>query len=91
MIVLISFLVIYAGAIAQGYYTVPRVSEVEPEFLPHVFIYTGVAMILVGYLGFFASKSESKVGLLAYIVFCLILLANFIIFTLLLNYGSQGL
>jgi Tetraspanin family len=88
VIVLLSFLVIYAGQIAKTYYSVPQVSEAEPEFLPHIFIYTGIAMIIVAYLGFFASKSESKMGLLAYIIFCAILLANFSVFTFLLKYGS---
>lgn len=91
VIVTISFLIIYAGSIAQGYYSVPQVSEAEPEFLPQVFIYTGVAMILVAYLGFFASKSESKMGMLAYIYVCVVLLLNFFIFTVLLKYGSQAL
>lgn len=48
-------------------------------------------MILVAYLGFFASKAESKVGLISYTGFCVILLINFLIFTVLLNYGSQAL
>ena len=34
VIVLISFLIIYAGAIARSYYQVPYVEETEPEFLP---------------------------------------------------------
>jgi hypothetical protein len=34
VIILISFLIIYAGAIAKGYYNVPYVQETEPEFLP---------------------------------------------------------
>lgn len=34
VIILISFLIIYAGAIAKGYYNVPYVAETEPEFLP---------------------------------------------------------
>ena len=46
---------------------------------------------MVAFLGFFASRSESKVGLLAYITFCAVLLANFIIFTMLLSDGSQTL
>ena len=91
MLVIIAYLIIYAGSIATGYYKIPQVSEAEPEFLPQVFIYTGLAMILVSYLGFFASKNESKLGLLAYILFCIFLLANFAIFTFLLNYGSQSL
>ena len=48
-------------------------------------------MIMVAYLGFFASKAESKMGLIAYIVVCVLLLANFVIFTFLLKYGSQAL
>ena len=48
-------------------------------------------MIMVAYIGFFVSKAESKIGLLAYILLCVILLANFIIFTILLNYGSIAL
>lgn len=88
VIVAISFLVIYAGSIAQTYYSVPQVSEAEPEFLPAIFIYTGIAMIMVAYLGFFSAKSEHKNGLLAYIVCCCFLLANFFVFTFLLKYGS---
>lgn len=91
VIILISFLIIYAGAIANTYYAVPQVSEAEPEFLPQVFIFTGLAMILVAYIGFFASKTESKFGLLAYILLCVFLLANFIIFTMLLNSGANTL
>lgn len=34
VIVLISFLVIYAGDVAKGYYQVPWVQESEPELLP---------------------------------------------------------
>lgn len=45
-------------------------------------------MIMVAFLGFFASKAESKTGLIAYSVFCVVLLVNFLIFTVLLNYGS---
>jgi len=41
-------------------------------------------MVLVAYLGFFASRSESKAGMLAYIYVCLVLLLNFFIFTVLL-------
>ncbi len=91
VLVIISYLIIYAGTIAKGYYSIPQVSEAEPEFLPQVFIYTGLAMIIVSYIGFFASKNESKFGLIAYILFCVFLLANFAIFTFLLNYGSSSL
>lgn len=45
-------------------------------------------MILVAFLGFFASKAESKLGLISYTIFCAILLINFLIFTVLLNFGS---
>lgn len=48
-------------------------------------------MILVAYLGFFASKAESKLGLISYTVFCVILMINFLIFIVLLNFGSQVL
>jgi hypothetical protein len=54
-------------------------------------VFTGVAMILVAFLGFFASKNESKIGLIAYTVFCVLLMLNFMIFTLLLNLGSNVL
>lgn len=91
VIVLVSFLIIYAGAIAKSYYTVPYVEETEPEYLPQVLIFTGVAMILVAYLGFFASRAESKVGLISYTIFCVILMVNFLIFIVLLNFGSQVL
>ena len=66
-------------------------SEAEPEFLPQVLIFTGVAMIVVAFLGFFASKAESKLGLMAFTIFCVVLLVNFLIFTVLLNFGSQAL
>ena len=88
---IISYLIIYSGSIAKGYYRIPQVSEAEPEFLPQVFIYTGIAMIFVSFIGFFASKNESKFGLVAYILLCVLLLANFAIFTFLLNYGSVSL
>jgi hypothetical protein len=88
VIILISFLIIYAGSIAKGYYNVPYVQETEPEFLPHVLIFTGIAMILVAYLGYFASKAESKLGLVSYSIFCIFLMLNFLIFIVLLNFGS---
>jgi hypothetical protein len=91
VLVLISFLIIYAGAIAKSYYSVPYVEETEPEYLPQVLIFTGIAMILVAYLGFIASRAESKLGLIAYTVFCVILMINFLIFIVLLNFGSQVL
>jgi hypothetical protein len=55
VIVMISFLIIYAGAIAKGYYQVPWVQESEPDFLPQVLMFTGVGMIMVAFLGFFSS------------------------------------
>jgi hypothetical protein len=88
VVVLIAFLIVYSGWIARNYYKVPKVEEAEPEFLPQVLIFTGVATALVAYLGFFASKAESKVGLMSYTVFCFVLMANFLIFTVLLNFGS---
>jgi hypothetical protein len=91
VLICISYLIIYAGSIANGYYSIPQVSEAEPDFLPQVFIYTGLAMICVAYIGFFASKNESKIGLVGYILLCVFLLANFTIFTFLLNYGSTSL
>lgn len=91
VILTIAFLVLYAGSIAQSYYPVPQVSEAEPEFLPRVFKVTGQAMALVAYLGFYASRSESKLGMLAYIYVCGVLLVNFFIFTILLQYGSLDL
>ena len=45
-------------------------------------------MTLVAFLGFLAAKAESKIGLLSYTAFCVILLVNFLIFTVLLNFGS---
>jgi hypothetical protein len=54
-------------------------------------MFTGVAMILVAFLGFFASRAESKLGITTYTVLCVILMANFLIFTVLLNFGSQVL
>jgi len=48
-------------------------------------------MIFVSFIGFFVSKNESKFGLVVYILFCVLLLANFTIFTFLLNYGSVSL
>jgi hypothetical protein len=81
-------MIIYSGQIAADYYEVPKVEEAEPEYLPQVLIFTGVAMILVAYLGFFASRMESKLGLMTYTTLCVILMANFMIFTVLLNFGS---
>lgn len=48
-------------------------------------------MILVAFLGFLASKAESKMGLMSYTAFCVVLLLNFLIFSVLLNFGSQDL
>lgn len=91
VVILIAFLIIYSGQIVKDYYRVPRVEESEPEFLPKVLIFTGIAMVFVAFLGFFASRAESKVGLFTYTVLCVILMANFLIFTVLLNFGSKVL
>ena len=48
-------------------------------------------MIYIAFIGFFSSKAESKYGLLVYILLSIILLANFIIFTVLLNFSSLSL
>lgn len=45
-------------------------------------------MIVVAYLGFMASRAESKVGLIAYTVFCVILMINFLVFIVLMNFGA---
>jgi hypothetical protein len=82
-------MIVYSGWITKTYYAVPQVNDAEPEFLPKVLIFTGIAMLLVAYLGFFASKVESHTGLVSYAIFCGILMANFLIFTVLLNYGSR--
>jgi hypothetical protein len=89
VIVLISFLIIYAGAIAKSYYQVPWVQESEPEFLPQVLMFTGVGMIMVAFLGFFSSRTESKTGLMSYTILCVFLMVNFLIFIVILNFGSQ--
>jgi len=54
-------------------------------------MYTGIAMIMIAFLGFFASKAESKVGLLTYIILAFVLMANLMIFTLMVNLGSTTL
>ncbi len=91
VLILISFLIIYSGLIAYSYYEVPQVKEAEPEFLPQVLISTGVAMILVAFLGFSASKAENRTGLNTYSILCGVLMANFLIFTAILNFGSKQL
>ena len=63
--------------------------EVEPEYLPEVLILTGVAMIMVAFLGYSSSKNENKGGLTMYAILCGILMAIFLLFTVLLNFGSQ--
>jgi hypothetical protein len=57
--------------------------------LPQVLILTGIAMILVSFLGYYASKTENKGGLTMYAVLCGILMGIFLLFTVLLNFGSQ--
>lgn len=54
-------------------------------------MFTGVGMIMVAFLGFFSSKTESKTGLMSYTVLCLFLMLNFLIFIVILNFGSQQL
>ena len=53
---MLAFLIIYAGLDALEYYSVPLVSTALPKFLPHVLIATGLAMILLAFLGFHAAK-----------------------------------
>lgn len=65
--------------------------EVEPEFLPYVLIFTGIGMILIAYLGFFASRAESKTGLNTYALLCGFLMVNYVIFTALINFGAKQL
>jgi len=50
---------------------------------------TGIAMALVAFLGYSASKTENKIGLNTYSVLCGILMLNFVVFSVLLNFGSQ--
>lgn len=91
MVVCIAFMIVYTGWIAQMYYAVPQVSDTEPAFLPQVLICTGVAMVIVAYMGFFSSWNEAHNGLIFYVIFCIILMVNFLIFTVLLNFGSNVL
>lgn len=88
VLVLIAFLIIESGYIANSYYDVQYVREVVPDNLPLVLILTGVAMIVISFLGFQASRSENKQGLTIYIFLCGILMANFLFYTVLLNFGS---
>jgi len=88
VIVILGFAIIYAGSVAKGFYEVPLVSEVEPEILPIILLYTGVAMIVLAYLGFYASKFENERLLTTYIIFSILLLINFVIFTMMLNFSS---
>ncbi len=46
-------------------------------------------MVMIAFLGFFASKAESKLGLVTYALLSTVLMANLIIFTILLNYSSK--
>jgi hypothetical protein len=46
-------------------------------------------MIMVAFLGYSASKNENKGGLTMYAILCGILMAIFLLFTVLLNFGSQ--
>mmetsp|Transcript_26314 Transcript_26314/g.25495 ORF Transcript_26314/g.25495 Transcript_26314/m.25495 type:complete len:310 (-) Transcript_26314:1357-2286(-) len=46
-------------------------------------------MVLVAFLGYYASKTEHKGGLTMYAVLCGIFMAIFLLFTVLLNFGSQ--
>ena len=34
VVVFIAFMIVYSGWIAKTYYSVPQVSDTEPEFLP---------------------------------------------------------
>jgi len=48
-------------------------------------------MIMLSFLGFFASKAESKLGLLTFSVLSAILMANVVIFTIMVSFGSKML
>lgn len=76
---------------ASSYYEVPQVLNSQPEFLPDVLRYTGFAMVLVAFLGFFAAKAESKLGMTTYCILSGILMANLAIFTLLVTFGTKVL
>lgn len=91
VLVLLSFAIIYSGTMASTYYDVPQVVNSQPEFLPDVLRYTGFAMVLVAFLGFFAAKAESKLGMTTYCILSGILMANLAIFTLLVTFGTKVL
>lgn len=46
-------------------------------------------MIMLSFLGFFASKAESKLGMLTFSVLSSILMANVVIFTVMVSFGSK--
>ena len=91
VLILIAFLVVESGLIAQNFYEIKEVKNSEPEFLPQVLILTGLSVTLVAFLGFYASKTENSFGLNIYAFLCGILMMIFLLFTLLLNFGSQML
>jgi hypothetical protein len=91
VLVLLSFSIIYSGTLASTYYEVPQVLNSQPEFLPDVLRYTGFAMVLVAFLGFFAAKAESKLGMTTYCILSGIIMANLAIFTLLVTFGTKVL
>jgi len=89
--VILGFAIIYAGSVAKSYYNVPMLSEVEPVVLPKTLFYTGIGIIIMAFLGFQASKSESEKLLQFYVLINIVLLIVFVIFTMLLNYSSTVL
>ena len=91
VIVILGFAVIYAGSIARSYYDVPVLSDVEPAILPRTLFYTGIGMIIMAFLGFAASRSESEKLLQIYVLINVVLLIIFGSFTMLLNYSSTVL
>lgn len=88
VIIILGFSIIYASIISRSYYDVPLLSDVEPEILPKTLFYTGIGMIVMAFLGFQASKSESERFLQLYVLLSLVLLIIFGTFTTLLNYSS---
>ena len=89
VIVILGFSILYTGSLTKTYYEVPFVSEVEPEILPRTLFYTGLGMILLAYLGHFASKTENEKLLQFYVLFSIVMVAIFVIFTMMLNYSAH--
>jgi hypothetical protein len=91
VILILGFSIIYAGSIAKSYNDVPLLPDVEPAILPKTLFYTGFGMIILAFLGFLASKSESERLLQFYVLINVVLLIIFGTFTSLLNYSSTVL